>query len=169
MSFPVNLRPQARSAYRAVLRATKITFNEKKGDEPRKIALRSLLRQTFSSPTLTPPSQLPQSSTSPSNSISQSQSTSKVNENSDSAISPKGIEREEVHVKFEELKKRIEEWKEVALFIRKNVVQGVKDEQGTFRLRLTSETELGDNTTIRDPPKLPNTPFPRGRKKDHVQ
>ncbi|EIW73650.1 hypothetical protein TREMEDRAFT_24381 [Tremella mesenterica DSM 1558] len=144
MSFPVKLRPQARSAYRAVLRATKITFN---GDEPRKIALRSLLRQTFSSPTLTPPSQLPQSSASRMKPDSQPQSTSK----------------------FEELNQRIEEWKEVALFIRKNVVQGVKDEQGTFRLRLTSETELGDNTTIRDPPKLPNTPFPRGRKKDHVQ
>ena len=78
-----------------------------------------------------------------------------------------------------ELEKRIGEWKEIALFLRRNVVQGEQGEDGSFRmfppslpmtsgqycglmtgLRVTEDTELGDNETIKVPPKLPTTPFP---------
>jgi hypothetical protein len=33
-------------------------------------------------------------------------------------------------------------------------------------LRVTPDTELGDNLTIKEPPKMPNTPFPnRGKRR----
>lgn len=96
-----------------------------------------------------------------------------------------------------ELRQRIDEWVEVARFLRRNVVQGVQDEEeGAYRellpgvsfsvfqrgwkraggegegralmhptgLRLTRDTELGNNEDIRTPPKLPNTPFPNRNK-----
>lgn len=34
---------------------------------------------------------------------------------------------------YEELEKRIGEWKEIALFLRRNVVQGEKGEDGSYR------------------------------------
>jgi complex III assembly factor LYRM7 len=33
---------------------------------------------------------------------------------------------------FEELQKRIQEWRDVAVFLRRNVVQGVQNEDGAF-------------------------------------
>ncbi|KAK1925375.1 hypothetical protein DB88DRAFT_483737 [Papiliotrema laurentii] len=139
-SFPAHLVPAARSAYRAVLRASRITFQ---GDQARRVALNSTVRQTFSSPTLTPPP-------------SPSAPAAKQAQGSEAAeqVSP------------EEVEKRIGEWKEVAAFLRKNVVQGQLDETGAYRLRVTPDTELGDNASVRDPPKLPTTPFPnRNRRK----
>ncbi|WWD18393.1 hypothetical protein CI109_102843 [Kwoniella shandongensis] len=64
-----------------------------------------------------------------------------------------------------EISKRIEEWKEAAVFLRKNVVQGEETGDGTWKLRVTKDTELGDNASIRDPPKLPTTPFPNRNKR----
>ncbi|KAG6885989.1 hypothetical protein C0993_006105 [Termitomyces sp. T159_Od127] len=52
--------------------------------------------------------------------------------------------------------------REVADVLRKNIVQGVRtpnagdalEGQETFRLRLTKDTELGSNDTIKDPPPM---------------
>ncbi|BEI86297.1 hypothetical protein CcaverHIS002_0605840 [Cutaneotrichosporon cavernicola] len=66
----------------------------------------------------------------------------------------------------EEIQKRVSEWKEVASFLRKNVVQGRQDETGTFKLRVTKDTDLGDNETIKAPKPMPVTPFPnRGKRR----
>jgi hypothetical protein len=42
------------------------------------------------------------------------------------------VETEE-NVSFEDLEKRIGEWKEIALFLRRNVVQGEQGQDGAFR------------------------------------
>jgi hypothetical protein len=39
----------------------------------------------------------------------------------------------EQNVSFEDLEKRIGEWKEIALFLRRNVVQGEQGQDGAFR------------------------------------
>ncbi|KIR57282.1 hypothetical protein I315_00447 [Cryptococcus gattii Ru294] len=123
--FPAALKPAARSAYREVLRAARITFQA--------------LRATFSSPTLTPPP---------------------------SASSSSAIPISEESVGVDEIVKRITEWKELARFLKKNIVQGVKGDDGAWKLRVTEHTELGDNASIKNPPKLPTTPFPnRNRRK----
>ncbi|KAK6908287.1 hypothetical protein I203_102288 [Kwoniella mangroviensis CBS 8507] len=142
MSFPAALKPAARSAYRSMLRASRITFN---GDPTRHVQMLSVLRQTFSSPSLTPP-----------------QPGSAELRSSPEATFQPIIEEQ---VEESEIQKRIEEWKETAQFLRKNVVQGVQDEDGTWKLRVTDETELGDNATIKEPPKLPSTPFPNRNKR----
>ncbi|GFZ45288.1 hypothetical protein JCM24511_03014 [Saitozyma sp. JCM 24511] len=144
--IPASLRPAARSAYREVLRAARVTFQ---GDAPRRLALTHAVRQTFSSPTLTPPSQSqPSASASSSAPPRSAPGPAGSTASADPAPSP------------EELAKRIEEWREVAVFLRRNVVQGVKDEEGAYRLRVTEHTELGDNASIRDASALPVTPFP---------
>ncbi|WVQ65876.1 uncharacterized protein L199_004054 [Kwoniella botswanensis] len=142
MSFPASLKPAARSAYRSMLRASRITFN---GDPTRHVQMLSVLRQTFSSPSLTPPQP----------------GSAELRSSPDATFQP--IVEEQVEEG--EIKKRIEEWKETAQFLRKNVVQGVQDEDGTWKLRVTDETELGDNATIKEPPKLPSTPFPNRNKR----
>lgn len=46
---------------------------------------------------------------------------------------------------------------EITVFLRKNVVQGVKTEgveYDTFNLRFTKDTELGDNESIKDSPRV---------------
>jgi hypothetical protein len=45
---------------------------------------------------------------------------------------------EEETVTYEELEKRIGEWKEIALFLRRNVVQGEKGEDGSYRMSIFS-------------------------------
>lgn len=40
---------------------------------------------------------------------------------------------------------------EIAQYLRRNVVQGVRNEEGNYALRLTEETERGDNDTIKAP------------------
>ncbi|TFK72173.1 hypothetical protein BDN72DRAFT_763781 [Pluteus cervinus] len=47
---------------------------------------------------------------------------------------------------------------EVAQFLRRNIVQGVKvdEEQGLYRLKITQDTELGSNESIRSPPPVPS-------------
>ncbi|KAK4687768.1 hypothetical protein P7C73_g2348, partial [Tremellales sp. Uapishka_1] len=156
MSFPAALRPAARSAYRSVLRSARITFQ---GDPVRHIALLTALRHTFSSPTLaTPP---PSSSTS---------AETAANPAPDfPGFGPK-TEPEPVvvdtKVSEEELASRIDEWKEIAVFLKRNVVQGELDEgKGSFKLRVTPHTELGDNASTKSPPKLPTTPFPNRSKR----
>ncbi|GAA6062040.1 hypothetical protein JCM10212_005025 [Sporobolomyces blumeae] len=40
---------------------------------------------------------------------------------------------------------------EIATYLRRNVVQGVRTEEGNYALRITEETERGDNDTIKQP------------------
>ncbi|WWC70668.1 uncharacterized protein I206_104619 [Kwoniella pini CBS 10737] len=143
MSFPTSLKPAARAAYRNMLRASRITFN---GDPDRHVQMLHVLRQTFSSPSLKTPAS----------------GSAELSSPSDATFKPI-IEEEKIPI--DELTKRIEEWNEAAKFLRQNVVQGVQDEDGTWKLRVTEETELGDNATIKEPPKLPTTPFPNRNKR----
>lgn len=64
--------------------------------------------------------------------------------------------RERVRVEFSqscldpaELQKRLQNGRDVALFLRRNLVQGVSKEGGNFKLRLHKDSELGDNTTVK--------------------
>lgn len=108
MAIPSTLLPAARSAYRNVLRSARATFHN---DPPRHAAMVVAVRETFASPTLTRPgAELPPPT---------------LNEATGEPIvvdlsSP------------EELQKRINEWNEVATFLRRNVVQGRQDDQGVY-------------------------------------
>lgn len=102
MTFPAALRPATRSAYRDVLRAARVTFH---ADPARHAQFVAAIRPTFMSTTLTDPAKPP--------------------------LQP--LEGPPVDfAAAEEIQKRIGEWKEVASFLRKNVVQGRQDESGTF-------------------------------------
>ncbi|OCF30614.1 hypothetical protein I316_07742 [Kwoniella heveanensis BCC8398] len=139
--FPPALKAAARSAYRAMMRASRVTFQ---GDPARHLQMVTAVRQTFSSPSLTPPPP---------------GSASTVTRDAPSEPLVEEIEESEIA-------KRIEEWQEAARYLRKNIVQGVLDERGNWKLRVTDQTELGDNASIKNPPKLPTTPFPnRNRRK----
>ncbi|TXT13521.1 hypothetical protein VHUM_00888 [Vanrija humicola] len=135
-TFPAAIRPAARSAYRAVLRAARQTFAN---DPARHAAMVGTAREVFASPTLStgPPPPPPLEGPAP-----------------DPASA-------------EELGKRVQEWQDVALFLRRNVVQGRLDEaSGTYKLRVTNDTEIGDNEDIKKPAVLPVTPFPnRGKRR----
>lgn len=103
MPIPAAIAPAARSAYRDVLRSARITFQ---GDPDRHVQLLDVLRTTFLSPTLAAPNAKP--------------AKLKAGTGDDKPVDPTSAE---------ELAKRVEEWKEVALFLRRNVVQGTQDEQ----------------------------------------
>ena len=145
--FPKTLLPAARSAYRSVLRASRITFAN---DTPRRIQMDMAVRQTFSSPTLTSP------------------------------YSPPSPEEASKELTEADYAKKLQDWVEVAQFLRRNVVQGEMDETGSYRksllksspasslttgLRVTPDTDLGDNTTVKNPAPMPTTPFPNRRRK----
>ena len=145
MTFPATLRPAARSAYRAVLRSARLTFH---GDPVRHAQMLAVVRETFQSPTLTAPTL-----------------------NSAAPKKPSLEDAEPVDpASPDELAKRVNEWIEVAAFLRRNVVQGELDEKkGTYKLRVTADTELGDNETIKAPPVLPVTPFPNRNRRRRRQ
>lgn len=108
--IPAALAPAARSAYRSVLRSARITFS---GDPARHGQMLAVLRTTFESPTLAAPS----SATSTPPPLEEGDGSSTVDPRSP-----------------EELAKRIQEWKEVANFLRQNVVQGQLDQEtGRYR------------------------------------
>lgn len=116
--IPASLAPAARSAYREVLRAARTTFQ---GDPTRHIALVTALRATFESPTLTAPtSSVAHSAPKPKRrSLLRKEKAEGVPE-----VDPASPE---------ELAKRIQEWKDVAEFLRRNVVQGrLNEETGTY-------------------------------------
>ncbi|CAK7205991.1 Mitochondrial zinc maintenance protein 1, mitochondrial [Sporothrix eucalyptigena] len=48
-----------------------------------------------------------------------------------------------------EVQPAIQHAEEVASFLRQNVVQGKKEKDGVYRLRIHEETERGDNDTIK--------------------
>jgi len=81
------------------------------------------VRQTFISPTLTPPSPTTPRAAEPTSCSSAPAPPPPVEETP--------VEEE---VSEAELEKRIGEWKEIALFLRRNVVQGEQGEDGSFRM-----------------------------------
>jgi len=93
------------------------------GDPTRHLAMVQAVRQTFISPTLTPPSPTTPRAAEPTSCSS-------------APAPPPPVEETpaEEEVSEAELEKRIGEWKEIALFLRRNVVQGEQGEDGSFRM-----------------------------------
>lgn len=168
MTFPTSLLPEARSTYRSILRAARLTFS---GDIIRRAALENAARATFQSPTLTPPSK--GAFASGTNGQGGSRRVGLPSAKEIAAMKSTGAgARKEVDMEMktdkeppapesggnaDELIKRLGEWKEVAAFLRRNVVQGRMDENGTYRLRLTKDTELNNNldNSASNAPKSP--------------
>ncbi|TNY20232.1 hypothetical protein DMC30DRAFT_417144 [Rhodotorula diobovata] len=128
--MPITLTPaqcaRAASAYRALIRAQRLTF---KGDD---LALQAAHQQTrilfhrfipsssasvspFQRETILPPPDLAPKSD----------------------LTPEVVD-EHINGAFE-----------IATFLRKNVVQGVRNDEGNFALRIHEETERGDNDSIK--------------------
>ncbi|KAL1892764.1 Mitochondrial zinc maintenance protein 1, mitochondrial [Sporothrix stenoceras] len=57
--------------------------------------------------------------------------------------------REKASLPEAEVQPAIQHAEEVASFLRANVVQGKREEEGVYRLRIHEETERGDNDTIK--------------------
>jgi len=97
------------------------------GDPTRHLAMVQAVRQTFISPTLTPPKPSTPRAAEPTSCSS-------------GPVPPPPVEDKPVEeeVSEVELEKRIAEWKEIALFLRRNVVQGEQGEDGSFRMSPTS-------------------------------
>ncbi|KAI5452614.1 hypothetical protein NCC49_000774 [Naganishia albida] len=182
--MPAHIIPEARSTYRALLRASSKTFA---GDKPSQTQFRGIIRATFASPTLssplaknTPPS--PKPSAKPKTPCETYASS--LEDRSSSSLADKEVEQ----MSEAEFQERLKHWREVAAILRQNVVQGRKVERearelqeaekaegetgedgSVWKLRITPDTELGDNTTIRAPPKLPTTPFPNRERRRRRQ
>jgi hypothetical protein len=84
----------------------------------------SAVRQTFLSPTLTPPK--PTTPREPEPTSCSSASTPPPPPVED-------VQESERDVTPEDIEKRIGEWKEIALFLRRNVVQGERGDDGSYR------------------------------------
>ncbi|KAK4058648.1 hypothetical protein OIO90_000092 [Microbotryomycetes sp. JL221] len=127
---------RAASAYRAMLRAQRVTF---KGDE---FALQRAYEQTRILFNKFTPS---------------AQATSSVAASrSDSAFAP-GPTPMDRALTSQEIDEHIQTAFEIAQYLRKNVVQGVRNDEGNYALRITEDTERGDNDTIKAPPKVDPT------------
>jgi hypothetical protein len=87
----------------------------------------SAVRQTFISPTLTPPKPNTPRAPEPTSCSSASDPTPPP------PVQETPVETEE-NVSYEDLEKRIGEWREIALFLRRNVVQGEQGEDGSYRM-----------------------------------
>ena len=90
------------------------------------------IRTTFASPTFTPPSNVSDPTAKPepepcpcAGPSSPLPSSSKLTEPTQAVV--------EESVSPEVVAKRISEWREVAVFLRRNVVQGEQDANGSFR------------------------------------
>ncbi|KAJ9094311.1 hypothetical protein QFC19_007996 [Naganishia cerealis] len=170
-SMPAHLVPEARSTYRALLRASTITFA---GDKPNQSQFRAIIRATFASPTLSSP--IAKNTTPPPKPVEKPQTpcesyAASLDDRSSSSLTEKDVQQ----MSEAEFQERLKHWREVAMILRQNVVQGRKVEnrgsqdQAAQKLRITPDTELGDNTTIRTPPKLPTTPFPNRERRRRRQ
>lgn len=93
------------------------------GDPARHIVMLNTVRQTFSSPTLT----IPKAEDSAPSAASSSAALSPAPIPDESLT--KSVPPEQENVSVEGLAQRIQEWKDAAVYLRKNVVQGVQDEE----------------------------------------
>lgn len=147
-TMPAHIVPQARSTYRALLRASSRTFagtfpveshgslsdmSSPSGDKGSQSQFRNIIRQTFASPTLSSPISPPPSPPPPEGPLTPCETkAAQLNQRSASAVGP--IEPEKMTE--EEYAERLKHWREVAAILRQNVVQGrkveapVKEEDG---------------------------------------
>ncbi|GAA6056425.1 hypothetical protein JCM3770_000696 [Rhodotorula araucariae] len=128
--MPITLTPaqcaRAASAYRALLRAQRFTF---KGDD---LALRAAHQQTRILFHRFIPSSSASLSPFPSETILPPPDLAPKEE-----LTPEVVD-EHIAGAFE-----------IAAFLRKNVVQGIRNDEGNFALRIHDETERGDNDSIK--------------------
>ncbi|GAA5878429.1 hypothetical protein JCM16303_002771 [Sporobolomyces ruberrimus] len=120
---------RAAAAYRSLLRAQRFTF---KGDE---LALKTAHHQTrvlFGR-------------------FIPSASASKSPFPVDTSIKVPDLKPESAELTPEKVNEHIEGAFEIAQYLRRNVVQGRRTEEGNYALRITEETERGDNDTIKQP------------------
>ncbi|GAA5859266.1 hypothetical protein JCM5296_005314 [Sporobolomyces johnsonii] len=131
--MPLTLTPiqcaRAASAYRALLRAQRFTF---KGDD---YALKAAHHQT----------RVLFGRFIPSASASHSPFTP------DPSLPVPDLKPESAELTSDKVDEHIEAAFEIATYLRRNVVQGVRTEEGNYALRITEETERGDNATIKQP------------------
>ncbi|GAA5995406.1 hypothetical protein JCM5350_001057 [Sporobolomyces pararoseus] len=131
--MPLTLTPaqcaRAASAYRALLRAQRFTF---KGDD---LALKAAHLQTrvlFGR-------------------FIPSASASKSPFPIDPSLRVPDLKPESSELTAEKVDQHIEGAFEIATYLRRNVVQGRRTEEGNYALRITEETERGDNDSIKQP------------------
>lgn len=138
--MPAHIVPQARSTYRALLRASSRTFAgsflkfklsthadpfSTKGDKASQFQFRHIIRQTFASPTLSSPLAPPPAPAPPTKPLTPCETkAAKLTERSSSSLAP--IEAEQMTEA--EYAERLKHWREVAAILRQNVVQGRKVE-----------------------------------------
>ncbi|GAA6027082.1 hypothetical protein JCM8097_006097 [Rhodosporidiobolus ruineniae] len=122
---------RAASAYRSLLRAQRLTF---KGDD---FALKAAHQQT----------RILFNRFIPSSSASSSLSPFAPNPSYGAAPELKPAEGEELTP--QKVDEHIEAAFEIAKFLRTNVVQGVRNDEGNYALRIHEETERGDNESVR--------------------
>ncbi|GAA5894247.1 hypothetical protein JCM8208_002387 [Rhodotorula glutinis] len=129
--MPITLTPaqcaRAASAYRALIRSQRLTF---KGDA---LALQAAHEQT----------RVLFNRFIPSSSASVSPFQARATILPPPELAPKSDLTPEV------VDEHIQGAFEIAAFLRKNVVQGVRNDEGNFALRIHEETERGDNDTIK--------------------
>ncbi|GAA5862235.1 hypothetical protein JCM3774_004833 [Rhodotorula dairenensis] len=141
---------KAAAAYRALLRAQRLTF---KGDE---FALKAAHQQTRVLFNRFIPS------------ASASRSPFSATMTADSSLPPPSLapEGELTPAKVDE---HIAGAFEIAAFLRKNVVQGIRTDEGNYSLRIHDETERGDNDSIKKkaeiPPEIKNVNLRRRRRR----
>ncbi|TRM61824.1 RF-1 domain-containing protein [Schizophyllum amplum] len=56
--------------------------------------------------------------------------------------------------------------RDIALFLRRNIIQGSRNGEDTWKLRVTPHTELGDNDTVKQPKDAIEMPSRRARKQE---
>ncbi|KAM0792462.1 hypothetical protein ACM66B_005137 [Microbotryomycetes sp. NB124-2] len=146
MSLTRTQLARAAAAYRAMLRAQRITF---KGDD---FALQRAYEQTRILFNKFVPS-------------AQRRASVAASLPTNSAFAP-GPTPEDRPLTSQEVDEHITTAFEIAQYLRKNVVQGVRNETGNYSLRITDDTERGDNDSIKMPPKVgPKPPSTRRRRR----
>ncbi|GAA6020102.1 hypothetical protein JCM11491_006398 [Sporobolomyces phaffii] len=120
---------RAASAYRALLRAQRFTF---KGDELALKAAHIQTRVLFGR-------------------FIPSASASKSPFPADPHVQVPDLKPDSAELTSETVDQHIEGAFEIATYLRRNVVQGRRTEEGNYALRITEETERGDNDTIKQP------------------
>ncbi|BGP06047.1 hypothetical protein JCM10049v2_001866 [Rhodotorula toruloides] len=123
---------RAASAYRALLRSQRLTF---KGDE---LALKAAHQQT----------RILFNRFIPSSSASRSPFAAQNPLVPPPQLAPKD------ELTPEKVDEHIDGAFEIAKFLRTNVVQGVRTDEGNYALRIHDETERGDNDTVKQPKPL---------------
>ncbi|KAJ9118121.1 hypothetical protein QFC22_004022, partial [Naganishia vaughanmartiniae] len=148
-SMPAHLVPEARSTYRALLRASSITFA---GDKPNQTQFRSIIRATFASPTLSSPlaknSSPPPPPPPPAEKLQTPCETyaASLDDRSSSSL----VEKDVQQMSEAEYQERLKHWREVAVILRQNVVQGKKVEKKESREQVAESREQAEGATGED-------------------